>query len=66
MGYVGSSDRNFYDRCYFNAHNRSGGDAEWAHGQWKGRSHCRPPRSDRVQGMVQGGPLNSGPPPEDP
>ena len=24
MRYVGSSDRNFYDRCYFNAHNRSG------------------------------------------
>jgi hypothetical protein len=24
LGYVGSSDRNFYDRCYFNAHDRSG------------------------------------------
>lgn len=24
LGYVGSSDRNFYDRYYFNAHNRSG------------------------------------------
>jgi hypothetical protein len=24
MRYVGSSDRNFYDRCYFNAHDRSG------------------------------------------
>lgn len=23
-GWVGSSDRNFYDRCYFNAHDRSG------------------------------------------
>ncbi len=23
MRYVGSSDRNFYDRCYFNAGNRS-------------------------------------------
>lgn len=24
MRYTGSSDRNFYDRCYFNAHDRSG------------------------------------------
>lgn len=24
MSWVGSSDRNFYDRCYFNAHDRSG------------------------------------------
>jgi hypothetical protein len=24
MRYVGSSDRNFYDRCYFNAHDRTG------------------------------------------
>src|SRR3954470_3619508 len=24
LAYVGSSDRNFYDRCYFNAHDRSG------------------------------------------
>jgi hypothetical protein len=24
LGYVGSSDRNFYDRCYFNAHDRTG------------------------------------------
>lgn len=24
MRYAGSSDRNFYDRCYFNAHDRSG------------------------------------------
>lgn len=24
MDQVGTSDRNFYDRCYFNAHNRSG------------------------------------------
>lgn len=24
MKYVGSSDRNFYDRCYFNAHDRTG------------------------------------------
>ena len=24
MRYVGTSDRNFYDRCYFNAHDRSG------------------------------------------
>jgi hypothetical protein len=24
MKYVGSTDRNFYDRCYFNAHDRSG------------------------------------------
>ena len=24
MRYVDSSDRNFYDRCYFNAHDRSG------------------------------------------
>jgi hypothetical protein len=24
MGYVGTSDRNFYDRCYFNAHDRTG------------------------------------------
>lgn len=24
MGWVGTSDRNFYDRCYFNAHDRSG------------------------------------------
>jgi len=24
MAYVGTSDRNFYDRCYFNAHPRSG------------------------------------------
>jgi hypothetical protein len=24
IGWVGSSDRNFYDRCYFNAHDRSG------------------------------------------
>lgn len=23
MAYVGTTDRNFYDRCYFNAHNRS-------------------------------------------
>ena len=22
--YVASSDRNFYDRCYFNAHDRTG------------------------------------------
>jgi hypothetical protein len=25
LSYVGSSDRNFYDRCYFNAHDRDGG-----------------------------------------
>ncbi|MCX4096825.1 hypothetical protein [Nocardia sp. alder85J] len=25
LGRVGSSDRNFYDRCYFNAHDRAGG-----------------------------------------
>lgn len=25
MRYAASSDRNFYDRCYFNAHDRSGG-----------------------------------------
>jgi hypothetical protein len=24
LAFVGSSDRNFYDRCYFNAHDRSG------------------------------------------
>jgi len=24
LAYVGTSDRNFYDRCYFNAHARSG------------------------------------------
>src|SRR6202000_1068636 len=24
MRYVDSSDRNFYDRCYFNAHDRTG------------------------------------------
>ena len=24
MADVGSSDRNFYDRCYFNAHDRTG------------------------------------------
>jgi hypothetical protein len=24
MAYVGTSDRNFYDRCYFNAHDRTG------------------------------------------
>src|ERR1700689_5428984 len=24
MRYVASSDRNFYDRCYFNAHDRTG------------------------------------------
>src|SRR5437763_14307272 len=24
MRYVGTSDRNFYDRCYFNAHDRTG------------------------------------------
>src|SRR4051794_33348553 len=24
LAYVGSSDRNFYDRCYFNAHDRTG------------------------------------------
>lgn len=24
MGYVGTSDRNFYDRCYFNAHDQTG------------------------------------------
>src|SRR3954452_17860875 len=24
MRFVGSSDRNFYDRCYFNAHDRTG------------------------------------------
>lgn len=24
LGYVGTSDRNFYDRCYFNAHDRTG------------------------------------------
>jgi len=24
VAWVGSSDRNFYDRCYFNAHDRSG------------------------------------------
>ncbi len=24
LRYVGSSDRNFYDRCYFNAHDRTG------------------------------------------
>jgi hypothetical protein len=24
LAYVGTSDRNFYDRCYFNAHDRSG------------------------------------------
>ena len=24
MARVGSSDRNFYDRCYFNAHDRTG------------------------------------------
>ena len=24
VGYVGTSDRNFYDRCYFNAHDRTG------------------------------------------
>ena len=56
MSRVGTSDKNFYDRCYFNAHDRTGdtfvitglgtyanlgvvdayGDADWAHGQWKG------------------------------
>ena len=25
LAFVGSSDRNFYDRCYFNAHDRDGG-----------------------------------------
>src|SRR3954463_1258648 len=25
LSYVGASDRNFYDRCYFNAHDRDGG-----------------------------------------
>ena len=24
LSYVGTSDRNFYDRCYFNGHDRSG------------------------------------------
>ncbi|MBV9292777.1 MAG: hypothetical protein JO222_10035, partial [Frankiales bacterium] len=24
LGYVASGDRNVYDRCYFNAHDRSG------------------------------------------
>ncbi len=24
MSQVGTTDRNFYDRCYFNAHDRSG------------------------------------------